>query len=310
MIRKIRLYGLDNGKTIDFSTFDKYIFTAPTGFGFKVNNEYMDVGYKRIRISQTKEYQSISGTIEVVGETRDDWERNYNELRDFCAKNKKTGIKLYYSALQNVERYIICDINEVGKTEKSKAYLPINFVIDTKTNWLEDKEIDTQLIKQDFNEKSVGFYKTNLTGDWEYSYGFLYNAQLDYYSYKFEGNAIGQAVLINNGDDTTPLLITIFGECLNPTVLLLDVNGNTLQSAKINTLVDENQRLILNSDIDNLAVRLITATGTIIDKTAYVDTDRTTYIELPVGTYTLRVIDESDTPVNAKVKFSWQFLGA
>jgi len=310
MIRKIRLYGLDNGKTIDFSTFDKYIFTAPTGFGFKVNNEYMDVGYKRIRISQTKEYQSISGTIEVVGETRDDWERNYNELRDFCAKNKKTGIKLYYSALQNVERYIICDINEVGKTEKSKAYLPINFVIDTKTNWLEDKEIDTQLIKQDLNEKSLGFYESDLTGDWKYSYGFFYNADLDYYSYKFEGNAVGEAVLINNGDDTTPLLITIFGECLNPTVLLLDVNGNTLQSAKINTLVDENQRLILNSDIDNLAVRLITATGTIIDKTAYVDTDRTTYIELPVGTYTLRVLDESDTPVNAKVKFSWQFLGA
>jgi len=310
MIRKIRLYGLDNGKTIDFSTFDKYIFTAPTGFGFKVNNEYMDVGYKRIRINQTKEYQSISGTIEVVGETRDDWERNYNELRDFCAKNKKTGIKLFYSALQNVERYIICDINEVGKTEKSKAYLPINFVIDTKTNWLEDKEIDTQLIKQDLNKKSMGFYETDLTGDWKYSYGFLYNADLDYYSYKFEGNAVGEAVLINNGDDTTPLLITIFGECNNPTVLLLDVNGNTLQSAKINTLVDENQRLIINSDIDNLAVRLITATGTIIDKTSVVDTDRTTYIELPIGTYTLRVIDESETPVNAKVKFSWQFLGA
>ena len=310
MIRKIRLYGLDNGKTIDFSTFDKYIFTAPTGFGFKVNNEYMDVGYKRIRINQTKKYQSISGTIEVVGKTRDDWERNYNELRDFCAKNKKTGIKLFYSALQNVERYIICDINEVGKTEKSKAYLPINFVIDTKTNWLEDKEIDTQLIKQDLNKKSMGFYETDLTGDWKYSYGFLYNADLDYYSYKFEGNAVGEAVLINNGDDTTPLLITIFGECNNPTVLLLDVNGNTLQSAKINTLVDENQRLIINSDIDNLAVRLITATGTIIDKTSVVDTDRTTYIELPIGTYTLRVIDESETPVNAKVKFSWQFWGA
>ena len=310
MIRKIRLYGLDNGKTIDFSTFDKYIFTAPTGFGFKVNNEYMDVGYKRIRINQTKKYQSISGTIEVVGKTRDDWERNYNELRDFCAKNKKTGIKLFYSALQNVERYIICDINEVGKTEKSKAYLPINFVIDTKTNWLEDKEIDTQLIKQDLNKKSMGFYETDLTGDWKYSYGFLYNADLDYYSYKFEGNAVGEAVLINNGDDTTPLLITIFGECNNPTVSLLDVNGNTLQSAKINTLVDENQRLIINSDIDNLAVRLITATGTIIDKTSVVDTDRTTYIELPIGTYTLRVIDESETPVNAKVKFSWQFWGA
>lgn len=310
MIRKIRLYGLDNGKTIDFSTFDKYIFTAPTGFGFKVNNEYMDVGYKRIRISQTKEYQSISGTIEVVGETRDDWERNYNELRDFCAKNRNKGIKLYYSALQNTERYIICDINEIGKTEKAKSYLPINFVIDAKTNWLEDKEIDTQLIKQDLNEKSMGFYETDLEGDWKYSYGFLYNADLDYYSYKFEGNAVGEAVLINNGDDTTPLLITIFGECINPIVNLIDVNGNVLQSAKINTTVDENERLIINSDIDNLAVRLITATGTIIDKTAYVDTDRTTYIELPVGTYTLRVLDESDTPVNAKVKFSWQFLGA
>lgn len=310
MIRKIRLYGLDNGKTIDFSDFSKYIFTAPTGFGFKVTNEYMDAGYKRIRINQTKEYQSISGTIEVVGETRDDWERNYNELRDFCAKNKKTGIKLFYSVLQNNERYIICDINEVGKTEKAKSYLPINFVIDTKTNWLEDKEIDTQLVKQDIDEKSMGFYETDLEGDWKYSYGFLYNEDLDYYSYKFEGNAVGEAVLINNGDDTTPLLITIFGECLNPIISLIDVNGNTLQTAKINTLVDEGERLILNSDIDNLAVRLITATGSIIDKTAYVDTDRTTYIELPIGTYTLRVIDESDTPVNAKVKFSWQFLGA
>lgn len=310
MIRKIRLYGLDNGKTIDFSTFDKYIFTDLTGVGSKVVNEYMDVGYKRIRISQTKEYQDITGTIEVVGETRDDWERNYDELRDFCAKNRKTGIKLFYSALPNKERYIICDINVTGKGEKAKSYLPINFVVNTKTNWLEDKEIDTQLIKQDLNEKSLGFYESDLTGDWKYSYGFLYNAQLDYYSYKFEGNAIGQAVLINNGDDTTPLLITIFGECLNPIVSLIDVNGNTLQTAKINTLVDEGERLIINSDIDNLAVRLITSIGTIIDKTSVVDTDRTTYIELPVGTYTLRVIDASDTPVNAKVKFSWQFLGA
>jgi len=310
MIRKIRLYGLDSGKTIDFSTFDKYIFTAPTGFGFKINNEYMDVGYKRIRISQIKEYQSISGTIEVVGETRDDWERNYNELRDFCAKNKKTGIKLFYSALPNKERYIICDINEVGKTEKSKAYLPINFVIDTKTNWLEDKEIDTQLVKEDITEKSIGFYESDLTGDWKYSYGFFYNADIDYYSYRFEGNAIGQAELINNGDETTPLLVTIYGICQDPLVNLIDANGNIVQSAKINTAVSEGERLIINSDIDNLAVRLITTTGTIIDKTGSVDTDRTTYIELPIGIYTLQVIDENETPVNAKVKFSWQFLGA
>ena len=96
MVRKFRLYGIDTKTEIDLNDFitttdpnkrSWYLLTLPNGLGFEFTNTYVKVGAQRIRVSQEQKYNTITGIIEVCGKTRNDWELNYNILRDFIAKN-------------------------------------------------------------------------------------------------------------------------------------------------------------------------------------------------------------------------------
>lgn len=322
MIRKFRIKGLTTGIILDLTDFNKFLLTNPSGLGIALNNEYIRILNKRINIKQEKNYKPITATIEVTGQTRSDWEWNYAELRDFIIANRKDGFALYYSAIEGKERYVICDVKILDKSEKSSYGLLIPIELEVRTNWLEDRQVNVEVVTSE--EKGLGFYKEYITHTFDayydiyepfdepiedYNYGFLYDDGVDDYNYKFIQGIRGRAEITNSGNDITPLIITITSECNSPLIRLYDTNNNVVQTCKVNVSVDEGEKLVINSDPDNLDIYVLSSTGVKTSAINLLDLSTDGFINLPVGTYTLTIEDELQDNIGGYVNFTLQYLG-
>ena len=316
MIRQFKIRGLTNGVTLDLNDFNKFLLTNPSGLGVALTNEYIRILNKRINVKSEKDYVPITATIEVSGETRSDWEWNYAELRDFITANAKDGFALYYSAIENRERYIVCDVKLLSKTEKSSYGILVPVEFEIRSNWLEDRQMRVDVDADE--EKGLGFYEeivsadeTNTTTETYYDYGFLFNTIGDEieYNYKFTKGVKGEAELDNTGDSETPLLITITSPCLNPLIQILDANEVPVKSCRINVEVEEGQQLVINSDPENLDIYILTALNEKVPQIDKLDLSTDGFMQLPVGKYTLRVTDSNESSIGGEVNFSLQYLG-
>ena len=316
MIRQFKIRGLSNGITLDLNDFNKFLLTNPSGLGIALTNEYIRILNKRINVKQEKDYKPITATIEVSGETRSDWEWNYAELRDFIVANSKDGFALYYSAIENRERHIICDVKLLSKTEKTTYGILVPVEFEIRSNWLEDRQVSVEVDTDE--EMGLGFYEeevfsdnTNTTTETYYDYGFLYNlieGNIEY-NYKFAKGIKGEAELVNLGDSSTPLLITIISPCTNPLIQILNTNGVPVQSCRVNITLREGEKLIINSDPENLDVYILTAVNEKVHCVDRLDLSYDGFMNLPVGEYTLRVSDELDSKIGGYINFSIQYLG-
>jgi hypothetical protein len=313
MIRKFKIKGLTNNITLDLNDFNKFLLTNPSGLGVALTNEYIRILNKRINVKQNKDYVPITATIEVSGETRSDWEWNYAELRNFIVANAKDGFALYYSPIENRERYIICDVKLLSKTEKSSYGILVPVEFEIRSNWLEDRQISVE-VEAD-NELGLGFYKEEVTdgenAETYYSYGFKYDliGNEVWYDYRFVKGIRGEAELINLGDSETPLLITITSPCVNPLIQILDSNNVPVLSSRVNVSVNEGEKLIINSDPENLDVYIVTALNEKYHCVDKLDLSHDGFIQLPVGDYTLRITDDIENSIDGYINFSLQYLG-
>ena len=314
MIRQFKIKGLTTGVTLDLNNFKKFLLTNPSGLGIALTNEYIRILNKRINVRKEKDYKPITATIEVTGETRSDWEWNYAELRDFIVANSKDGFALYYSAVENKERYIVCDVKLLSKTEKTTYGILVPVEFEIRSNWLEDRQISVEV---DTDEKlGLGFYDLDIPDIEEtnknlFGYGFMHDliGEEDEYNYRFIKGVKGEAELVNSGDTETPLLITITSPCLNPLIQILDNNGVPVQSCRINTSVEDGEKLIINSDPENLDIYILTTLNEKVHRVDRLDLESDGFMTLPVGEYTLVISDENESNIGGSVSFSIQYLG-
>lgn len=313
MIRKFELYGLNTGELIDLTDYGKFTLTLPTGLGFKFTNTYIQVGSRRIKTNQKQEFSSLTGIIEINGETRNAWEVNYNELKNFIMKNKENGFLLYYSCIDNgYRRYIVCDFNIVEKTEKLRYCLPIPITVEPRTNWLANESVITNVSAKEEAGSIYAFKKNeNFNDEWEYSYCFEEEEETETYNYKYLSEISGRAILYNVGDANIPLKITIFGDCIDPELILLNNADQIIQRMKINYEIPEDSRVEISSEPENAMVVLITDTNDIIDLKPYLSIDDTysSFIELPIGTYTLDIKEKNNNFVDAIIEMRLEYIG-
>lgn len=312
MIRKFRMIGLDNGVEIDLTDFDKYLLTLPNGLGLAYKNSYITLGSQRIRVKQERQYENFTGTIEVCGRTRDEWEKNYDYLRDFIASNLKSGIKLYYSNRENQERYLPCDIKLLSKTEKSSYCILVGVQFEPKGLWKNDVEVATRTTTMEIGRNAIAFMRDSnfdVSDEFGYNYGFIYDEGTDQHCIYYMSGEVSSATLINNADSETPLSITIYGECVNPFIVLEDTNGNEIQACQVYVTLYQGDKITLNSDPANLGITLVRSTGNTSNITTSVDTSLNSFLTLPVGTYRLRITEENTRKINGNIKYSLQYIG-
>lgn len=322
MIRQFRLQGIDTGDIISLNDFNKFLLTLPDGLGFEYKNTFLKVGNQRLLVKKEYEFTTISGTIEVSGNTRLDWEKNYNELKRFIASNKKSGFKLYYKSTQEPEKYIICNIKLLSKTEKSSYAILIPISLEPRTLWEQDFSVKTKVLQSNEETENLMVFKENDTiineddnvsvndrFDFSYNYGFKLNSATNEYSVNFVISGIGYAELNNDGDEEVPLKIIINQNCTEPLITIYDNNGNIVQQARLLVSLYDGDTLTLNSDAENLFIRIVRSTGVVEDVTTKIDLSFKNFLTLPVGEYIINIIDGASNPVNATIEFSKRYLG-
>lgn len=319
MVRQFRLVGLkqagiDNEEYVDLNDFNKYLLTTPTDLGFEFTNTYVETTSERLRVKQEIKYNKFTATIEVCGATRNAWEENYNRLRDFITANKDSGFKLYYRNTSNNERYIVCDIQKFSKTEKNSYCIPVNIEVEPKSLWSVDASSSIEFADETLEDYNMLEFKLDEgfteTDEFRYNYGYKYDANLQDYNVGFAGDSSYGADIFNYSDVNIPLIITLYGECLNPFITLIDENDNVLQSCKVNIELEENETLIINSSPNDLRITYTTASGSTYNVTNNRDLSLYSFFSVPVGTYKLRIQDDNNSLIKGNIKYSYAYMGA
>lgn len=316
MIRKFRMVGLDTGTNIDLNNYSKYLLTLPEGLGIELKNTYLSIGNKKIKVSQNNEYKPIKGVIEITGAGREEWEKNYNELKKFVAKNKSSGVRLYYQSTsgENTEKYVDCFIKILSKTEKSRYCIRSDVEFEVTSNWKKDVETIVNTVVKPISANTVAFiegvyYTNDSSVDVDDNfYGFLYDEGTEEHCCKYTLPAYGEVSLSNSGDAEIPLKLIIFGPCLNPYIQLEDTNGNVVQECRIYGELNEDGYISYNSDPSNLFIEIVTESGNLVI-TNSVDTSLKTFLTLPIGDYTLRIKEDNEEPIGGQLSYSLEYLG-
>ena len=315
MIRKIWLTNAEGSEKFEFTDFGDFIFTAPTSLGIYRQKSFLIVNNQRIEIEDVPSFKNITGTILIKGKF-DELERKYNKLRDFISKNIKNGFRLYVmTTVSGNGRYIECSIDTLDKTEKATAntmLVPINIL--PKSLWL----TESSGVSVSQSQSVSGLFRFGKVFNDIYGTRFVERQFTDeygknYYSMAFQGGTLSQAYIYNGGEETTPLVIRVYGVAVNPFIKLRDYNtGEILQSVKFNDLtISQGDYIEINSNPANTYMKLVPLSGGKIDIEDYADQETTMYINLPVGSYIIEVSDDTtNNVVQSRVFFTNQYKGA
>lgn len=282
-VRQFELYGLANGQTISLNN-NTYFLNLPKGLGIKVVNEYFTLGTLQIKTKSDVEYENITGNLLISSYN------NYEIFRKFVAVNKTKGFKLYYTPKnENLKKYILCDIVQLQKSEiEQYGHLNCPVTITPKTAWLTDKNFEIQFSVSQTRGKKYPFR----------------------YPYRYNAAGSNEAVLTNDGDFEIPLEIYLEGPFINLYLRLFDTNNKLVQSAMFEVEVGAGERFFISSNPETLGISLFNINNEKLDKTTTQDYERTTYLTLPVGTYTLKISEQNESTIAGVIKAQEQYLGA
>ena len=309
MVRQFRIQGIDTGVSYSLNDFNKYLLTLPQGLGFEFKNTFINVGNQRVLVDKEYQFKEINGTIEVSGNTRLDWEKNYNELRSFIAKNKKSGFRLYYKTTEEAEKYIVCSIRLLTKTEKTTYGLLIPIALEPRSLWEKDYTVVSEQVgdlEEGESENLVAFLHRE---DGSYNYGFLHEQETGEYTATYVAGLFGQIELVNDGDEEIPLKIILNSPCETPILTLKNIKDEPIQTARIFVTMVNGDILTLNSDPENLSIIVVRSTGAVEDVTNNIDMSMKTFLTLPVGNFTLEITDSNGNYVSGVVEISKRYLG-
>lgn len=264
MIPNVRQFKLINGNGTEYDmTRPEALLHAPEGLGWGTERNIVRLGMTYTAIDEREKHTAPSGEMVF---------RTYEEYRNFLSFLQVGGLVLGYKPVNTwyyarVIRAI--DKNEI-KPSHNHLVCPITF--ETTSYWYEKviKQTSTTVITE--NAK-----------------------QYDYvYDYQYSINASNTFDLML--DLPSYFKITIFGEATNP-VWTLSVNGSAVMSGKVSTTVPVGQKLIVNTDPNEMEIGLYNASTGAFISNQYGNSDFTTerIFSLPRGASTIAVTTDDLT---------------
>ena len=196
--------------------------TGPSGNGFKLKISTISTGIEDIITNVVEEKGKVTFTI-------NQHKNAYQKATVLVQWIQKYSSPEYHMALEyddgTIVRYSEGRVTNLGKTEKNQFFiLPQSF---------EFTKITPNFIKR---ENNITIQVSNVGKKYPYTYPYQYGTSI------VENNTIE-----NNYIASIPLVLQIKGAIDNPTISLLDENGQEYNTVKINATIYEGEELIINS---------------------------------------------------------------
>lgn len=287
---------------IELNDFNGFLCTRFETLGISRKHEFLAINNRQFSVDNKLDFKKYRLTIEILTKYAE-YEREYRKLINFLDKNKKVGFRLYYRPYEGEDlRYCLCDIESSVKTEKLQ---PVVLTFSQNSLWLgvvNSKEASTvaqsgNLFEFAEDENISGYYSASFSEDEKIE---------DYYCIAFYRGTSIKADIVNESYNEIPLIIKIYGECTDATVLLYDTNNNIVKQLKIIGKISNGYYVEINANISENGVWYKKVeTGEIVDDyEKYIDNSLgSPYFYIDNGNYYLTV---TATGGNPKVIVSFQ----
>lgn len=302
-MRYIKIASAKNPDTdfIELNDFNGFLCTQFQTLGISRNVEFLAIRNRNVPVNNKPVFKKYSLVIEIL--TRySEYENKYYSLMTFLDRNKKDGVRLYYTPYTDMEeRYCLCSIESSTKTEKRQ---PIVLNLTQNSLWMGSQKIVTS--SQSSEDEGNIFAFGNDNG--YYSAGFKIDEDVaDYYSVSFYAGTKQVANISINGYNEVPVNIVVYGECRNPKVFLYRKNeSEPFKSLEVLETIDEDHYLEINSNILESGVWEVNEnTGARRDLTELVNYEHgSPYLYLDHGEYYAVVSDDGNNECIANI--SWR----
>lgn len=260
----MRKFYIENENKERFSLWGNRVYMVdPSGLGIKRETSYIRIGNSFLRNKSHVSQSEIGGKIEFLDPGGN---KRFNEFYNFCAFS--SALHLVYDPGDGTEYIRDIDIDEIGKTERTGATLPIT-------------------VK--FTCKSLYYLRNNNRFVFEFTDG---EKRYDYaYDYKYGDYGTYETVINNNGHVDAPFECTIFGHCFNPSIQIIK-NDEILYEVTFPVAVEEDEYIRYSSKDGMLEATLVSGT----DETNLInlfDIEKDNFFKIPVGNCILKFSSES-----------------
>lgn len=277
-MRKYALVILDNTDQI-IDRFNLGLITNPTGNGFRLNLSLLSTDIEDVITKVVEVKQNVRFTI-------NQHQNSYSKANLLSQWIQKYSTTKYVMALEyddgNIIRYAEGKVVGLDKTEKDEFNILPQVLEFQKTSPYFTKKENTITIQV----SSVG-------KKYPYSYPYSYGSSI------VENNEITNPYILD-----IPLIVTIDGAITNPTIDLLDEEGNRYNRVYFDgIIIAQGEKLVVNSA--QKKIFKVNQDGTQTDFVSQVSPLYDTFLRAKTGTTTIN-INTNDSASGFKLTGSWR----
>ena len=277
-MRKYALVILDNtDKIID--RFNLGLITNPTGNGFRLNLSLLSTDIEDVITKVVEVKQNVRFTI-------NQHQNSYSKANLLSQWIQKYSTTKYVMALEyddgNIIRYAEGKVVSLDKTEKDEFnILPQVLEFQKTTPYFTKKE------------NTITIQVSSVGKKYPYSYPYSYGSSI------VQNNEITNPYILD-----IPLIVTIDGAITNPTIDLLDEDGNRYNRVYFDgIIVAQGEKLVVNSA--QKKIFKVNQDGTQTDFVGQVSPLYDTFLRAKTGTTTIN-INTNDSAAGFKLTGSWR----
>lgn len=282
-MRTPRFFRLINGNGEVLSLLShNYFFNKPTGLGFERDDSYRSVGDRFVRVNSKLKQQTISGSFWILDSVIGDEFESYEKYFRFMQFIGPGNLILCYTpdpagsgdASYEYRRHVVVDRIEKGELDEY-GQLEVNIEFLSSQPWYRRLDIDSTTYEADSG------WIWNKTAIWKISdksikWGKGSSTFLQFYS---------------NSYMDSPIRLKMYGPVSNP-VWRHYVDGELIETGKINIDVQANQYLQVSNVGDPYSIGLVDNDGTWL-RSAYQNSDFSTdrFMNVKHGLNTISVFN-------------------
>ncbi|CEG28076.1 phage tail family protein [Bacillus sp. B-jedd] len=274
------------GETIEFSHRPPFILSKIDGLGDVEASVQSQQAYGQdgdTYINSQLEPRYISMEISIVAKHQNDLSQNRQLLTRLLNPKNGEGYLKYENGL--VTRIIgaICEHVPKFPPNSRKSRYQVSFINLKCPNpyW-----------------QSADEYSESLSS-WEGTFEFPFSFPIEF------GTRANRAILSNDGDEKTPVVIVFYGPATSPSI----TNETTGETIKVNRVLASGEVLEVNTEFGNKTVEIIKPDGLRQNVFNYIDPD-SEFFQLAPGKNALFFASEDiENPGSALIKYKKRYIG-